>query len=205
MAAASSKASRKSRNSFPKPENTALRNLGPAGMVLIRVGEAADKEPVRALMKRFHGDTVFGHLPFSDAKYDRNADTVLKKPPHMVALVAEWHRPDDAKQIIGLAWATAGSYALSDEGVMATCHVIAIDRDAVLDPEKGSTLGDKMRQAKTFLRLIKALKAWAKTRGAGQVLIHVTTGTKEGGIDARTTGRLLAKAGATAIGGGYVV
>ncbi|WP_075997213.1 hypothetical protein [Salaquimonas pukyongi] len=98
---------------------------------------------------------------------------------------------------------------LSKMGLMATCHVIAIDREAVLDPGKGATpksatMGDKMRQAKTFLRLLKALKAWAKTRGADQVLIHVTTGTKEGGFNTRTTGRLLAKAGATAIGGGYV-
>lgn len=50
------------------------------------------------------------------------------------------------------------------------------------------------------MRLINAIKIWSDTRGAKQVLVHVTTGS-----NLKSTDRLLRRSGATLIGGGYVV
>ena len=162
----------------------------------IRNGRAEDAEAVRALVKQHHERTIFGHLPVSERKLDQYASTILTFPPHMATLVAERDG-----QIVGFLWATAGTYALSDEGVMATCHLIAIDIDT-LHP---------VARARVFLSLLKALKAWSKTRGAERILVHVTTGETdkrqgtEPGFSLKATHRLLEKVGAEAIGGGYVL
>ncbi|MCB1385956.1 MAG: hypothetical protein KDJ80_08455 [Nitratireductor sp.] len=161
----------------------------------IRRFVAQDAENLRRLMRQHHDKTVFGHLPFSDAKFDRHVESILQFPPHMAALVAERTDPEGNSSLAGFAWATAGTYALSDEGVMATCHVIAVD---------GDTLGPVLR-ARVFLSLLKAIKAWSKTRNADHVLVHVTTGSRADGFDTTATHHLLKKVGATAIGGGYVV
>jgi hypothetical protein len=111
-----------------------------------------------------------------------------------VALVAELDsgpeqkRPDN-KRIVGLVWATAGEYFLAEEGVLATVHAIAVDRDH-LSP---------IRRAKTFLRLIAGLRQWARTHNARHILVHLTTGR-----DLRATDRLLRAAGMKCVGGSYV-
>jgi hypothetical protein len=153
--------------------------------ISIRLVERTDKENIRVMLKRFHDQTIWGGHAFSDKKFNEHARAIFAKPAHMVCLVAE---KDGA--IVGLAWASAGSYSLSEELILATCHVIAVDRDA-LSP---------IQRAKTFLRLLKGIKKWSDTRGASEVLVHVTTGT-----DLKATDRLLRKAGARMIGGGYVV
>lgn len=153
--------------------------------IILRVGEAGDKEPVREMLKRFHQTTIFGKYPFSDKKYEEHAQKTLAFPQNMVCIVAELNGA-----IVGLIWASAGQYSLSDELVLTTCHVIAVDQDN-LKP---------IARAKTFLRLISAVKKWSNTRGASEVLVHVTTGT-----NLKTTDRLLRRSGAKCIGGGYVV
>lgn len=55
-------------------------------------------------------------------------------------------------------------------------------------------------RAKTFSRLISAVKKWSITRWASQVLVHVTTGA-----NLNTTNHLLRRFGAKCIGCGYVV
>lgn len=54
-------------------------------------------------------------------------------------------------------------------------------------------------RAKTFLRLISAVKKWSITRWASQVLVHVTTGA-----NLKSTDKLLRRSGAKCVGGGYV-
>lgn len=153
--------------------------------IILRVGEAGDKEPVREMLKRFHQTTIFGKYPFSDKKYEEHAQKILTFPQNMVCIVAELNGV-----IVGLIWASAGQYSLSDELVLTTCHVIAVDQEN-LKP---------IARAKTFLRLISAVKKWSITRGASQVLVHVTTGT-----NLKSTDKLLHRSGAKCIGGGYVV
>ena len=158
-------------------------------------------EPVRDLLKRVHAKTVFGKYPFSDKKFEKQAEAVLAKPLHMVSLVADL----DGK-IIGFAWATAGEHLISEEGVLTTCHVIAVEPDAAGGGKAAKpAMGDMTRRATTFLRLLKGIKAWSRTRGSEHVILHVTTGNVDSGLDAERTGRLLKKIGAQRLGGGYLV
>lgn len=169
-------------------KNTAASSATPAdksGKILIRFVEARDKEAARNLLKQLHVNSIFAEHAFSDKKFDQHAKKIFSRPKNMACLVAEL---DGA--IVGLIWASAGSYSLSQDLVLATCHVIAIDT---------VRLGS-VRRAKCFLRLIKAVQKWSKTCGAKQVLVHVTTGTS-----LTATDRLLRRSGAKIIGGGYVV
>ena len=83
----------------------------------------------------------------------------------------------------------AGEYLLSEGMVCTTVHAIAVDT-LRLSP---------LRRAKTFLRLIKGLRRWSKTRNSKHLLVHVTTGQK-----LTATDRLLRAAGMRMVGGGYV-
>lgn len=159
------------------------------GKIIIRVIKPEDKEPARALLKAHHSSTIYSEYPFSDDKFDVHAEKIYSYPENMVCFVAELIN-DDGNDIVGLLWASAGSYALSDALIFSTCHVVAIH------PKK---LG-KLKKVKTFMRLIKAVKTWSDTRGANQVLVHVTTGT-----NIAVTDRLLRRSGARCVGGGYVV
>ena len=124
-------------------------------------------------------------VPFSDAKFDRGADLVLSgAAPHTVALVAELN-----SRLVGAAWATAGEYFIGEGEVLATVHFIAVDTDFC----------GRLLSAKVFLRLVSSIRAWAKTRGASRLLIHVTTGQELAATD-----RLLKAAGMNLIGGAYV-
>jgi len=104
--------------------------------------------------------------------------------PHTVALVAELN-----SRLVGAAWATAGEYFIGEGEVLATVHFIAVDTDFC----------GRLLSAKVFLRLVSSIRAWAKTRGASRLLIHVTTGH-----ELATTDRLLKAAGMNLIGGAYV-
>lgn len=192
-AAVATEAAAHSASNTAKPSFTALKS--PPVSTRLRPIELRDREPIRDLLRRYHDRTIFGHLAFSDQKFDRLADTVYAKSPHMVCLVAEREG-----QILGFSCASAGSYQLSDEGIMATCHAVIVDTDRFSD-----TMGGKARRAVTFLRLLKGIKAWSKTRGADHLLVHITTGTVEDGFDAEATARLLRKVGGKSIGGGYIV
>jgi len=73
--------------------------------------------------------------------------------------------------------------------VLTTVHFIAVDTEFC----------GRLLSAKTFLRLIAAIRKWSTTRNASRLLIHVTTGH-----DLASTDRLLRAAGMKMIGGGYV-
>lgn len=167
--------------------DTAPKDL--TGKIIIRVIKPEDKEPARDLLKAHHASTIYAEYPFSDDKFDTHAEKIYSYPENMVCFVAELIN-DDGNEIVGLLWASAGSYALSDALIFSTCHVVAVH------PEKLS----RLKKVKTFMRLIKAVKIWSDTRGANQVLVHVTTGT-----NIAVTDRLLRRSGAKCIGGGYVV
>jgi hypothetical protein len=105
--------------------------------------------------------------------------------PHQCLIVAECNG-----RVVGLASFSAGEYVLGEGGVMTTVHLIAVDVD----------LCGPFLSAKVFIKLLRGIAAWSKTRGARQILVHVTMGS---GI--KQTDRLLRAGGAVCIGGNYVV
>ena len=156
-----------------------------AGKLLIRPMEERDREEIRAVLQYEHKQTIFRNQPFSDWKYDRHVNEVLSKPQRMTCLVAEWKGA-----AIGVAWAGADSYMLSDGPLFVTVYGLAVEMQS-LSP---------LRRAKAFISLVKGVQRWAKSMNASHTFIHVTTGT-----NLKSTDKLLRAAGATCVGGAYVV
>ena len=71
---------------------------------------------------------------------------------------------------------------------MTTAHLIAVDAERC----------GRYLSAKAFVRLLGAIRLWSDSRGASQILVHVTTG-----VAIRQTDRLLRAVGARLLGGSY--
>tara|TARA_R110002020_G_scaffold48286_12_gene137726 strand:- start:4382 stop:5332 length:951 start_codon:yes stop_codon:yes gene_type:complete len=112
-----------------------------------------DREGARGMLKQLHARTVFRAQVFADGKVDRMFDRVLARQPGMVGIVAEH---DGAP--VGIAWATADEYLLSDGPRFVTVHLVAVDLN--LRP---------FRRAKAFLTLVTAIRQWAAAQGASPV------------------------------------
>jgi hypothetical protein len=146
--------------------------------------EERDTEIVRDIIKQHHETTVFRDQAFSDWKLNEHFSLILSRPPRMVCPVATLDgRP------IGVAWAIADSYMLTDGPLFVTVHVIAVDLTT-----------PAIRRAKAFLALITAIRQWAASLNASHSFIHVTTGFR---IDA--TDRLVKAAGGRFVGGAYAL
>lgn len=157
------------------PEDVGLR---------VRLLESRDRESIGRILKQHHATTVFRDQPFSDWKLDRHFQLILSRPPRMACLVAIWNG-----EVLGVAWATADSYMLSDGPLFSTVEVIAVDLERL-----------PLRRAKVFLALVAGLKQWAASMGASHTFVHVTTGS-----NLKATDRLMRASGAQFIGGAYVV
>tara|TARA_R110002020_G_scaffold278506_6_gene493952 strand:+ start:3738 stop:4322 length:585 start_codon:yes stop_codon:yes gene_type:complete len=149
-----------------------------------RLAESRDREVAREILKQLHAKTVFRAQVFADGKVDRMIDRVLARQPGMVGIVAEH---DGAP--VGIAWATADEYLLSEGTRFVTVHVVAVD--LTLNP---------FRRAKAFLTLVTAIRQWAAAQGASPVFFHVMTGANLAATD-----RLMRAAGAQIVGGQYVI
>ncbi|UNZ53846.1 hypothetical protein [Agrobacterium tumefaciens] len=150
----------------------------------VRLLEREDTPAVRDIMKQHHVSTVFRDQAFSDWKLNEHFNLILSRPPRMVCPVATLDGTP-----VGVTWAIADSYMLSDGPMFVTVQVIAVDLS--LPP---------VRRAKVFLALVAAIKKWAASLNASHSFIHVTTGSR---IEA--TDRLMRAAGAKLTGGAYVV
>lgn len=150
----------------------------------IRLLEKDDTPFVRDIMKQHHASTVFRNQDFSDWKLNEHFNLILSRPPRMVCPVAIL----DGKPV-GVTWAIADSYMLSDGPLFVTVHVIAVDLS--LPP---------VRRAKVFLSLVAAIKKWATSLNASHSFVHVTTGSR---IEA--TERLMKASGATFVGGAFML
>ncbi|AYM80343.1 hypothetical protein G6L67_04170 [Agrobacterium tumefaciens] len=152
--------------------------------IKVRLLEKDDTLAVREIMKQHHASTVFRDQEFSDWKLNEHFNLILSRPPRMVCPIATL----DGKPV-GVTWAIADSYMLSDGPMFVTVHVIAVDLSL-----------PSVRRAKVFLALVAAIKKWATSLNASHSFIHVTTGSR---IEA--TDRLMKAAGATPVGGAYKI
>lgn len=150
----------------------------------IRLLEERDTGVVRDIIKQHHQTTVFRDQAFSDWKLNEHFHQILSRPPRMVCPVAIL----DGKPV-GVTWAVADSFMLTDGPLFVMVHVVAVD--LTLPP---------LRRAKVFLSLVAAIRQWANSLNATHSFIHVTTGSN---IEA--TDRLMKAAGAKFVGGAYLV
>ena len=153
--------------------------------IIIRLPQKGDWRALEALLRKQHARTVFADIPISDRKLAMFEGDARNPQPHQCLLVAECQA-----RVVGLTWVTAGDYVLGEGCSMTTVHLLAVDTDHC----------GPFRSAKVFIKLLRGITAWSKTRGARQILIHVTTGTA-----IKQTDRLLRAGGGVCLGGSYVV
>jgi hypothetical protein len=139
----------------------------------------------RALLRQHHANTVFRDQPFSDWKFDRNISQVLSRPPRMAGIVAECEG-----RVIGLAWAVADSYMLSDGPLFVTVQLIAVELEKT----------GPVRRAKAFLALVSGIRQSAQSTNASHSFIHVTTVS-----NLKATDRLVKVSGGKCVGGSYAL
>ena len=153
--------------------------------ISLRIAEPSDWPYLRSLVRQLHERTIFADMTFSETKFDE-IEARLKRP-HLgeCVLVAEAEG-----QIVGGAWFSAGHHILSETSLMTTVHIVAVDVRRCRP----------FRAAKVFIRLVRGIVAWSRSRKAKRVLIHVTTGDS-----IAATHRLIQAGGAQLIGGGYMV
>jgi hypothetical protein len=147
--------------------------------------ESRDRAALHNLLVQHHANTEFRAQPFSPWKFNQNFDHVVSRPPRNVGMVVEL---GDA--VIGVAWASADSYMLSDGPLFCTVQLIAVELEAI----------GPLRRAKAFLALVAGIRQWAASMNASHSFIHVTTGSNLAATD-----RLMKAAGARTVGGAYVV
>ncbi|MFI0844671.1 hypothetical protein [Mesorhizobium sp. IMUNJ 23232] len=153
--------------------------------VSVRVVEERDWPAIRELVRKQHRRTVFSDMPFSDKKFDAIEARLKKSAKHECLIVAE-----AKSEIVGGAWFAAGEYALCENSLMTTVHIIAVDAERC-----GPYLS-----ARTFIRLVRGVVVWSESVKAKRVLVHVTTG-----VNLAPTDRLMKAVGSDIIGGGYVI
>ncbi len=172
--------------------NSSKRKKKPATQnnnIIVRLAKPQDLEPARAIARALHEKTVFAHIPWSDRKFDRQCDEIIKLPPNKVGLVAELNG-----KVLGFAFLTCGEYFIGEGHIVTTVQTIAVDSDNLMPTTA----------IKAFMRLIEGAKKWAATRGEkGSNVMVVLTVTS--GVNLKATDRILRKAGAKCVGGGYVV
>lgn len=136
------------------------------------------------MVQKVHERSVFSDIPFSDRKLALIEAQARDPQPHKCVLVAEIDG-----RVVGLAGCSAGEYLLGEGAVLTTVHLIGVDTDYC----------GPFRSAKVFVKLLRGIAAWSKTRGARQILVHVTTG-----YALKQTDRLIRAGGGVCIGGSYV-
>ncbi|NVK35015.1 MAG: hypothetical protein HWE23_11080 [Rhodobacteraceae bacterium] len=150
----------------------------------VRLFEECDIPVNWNIMRQYQAKTVFRDQPFSDWKLDRHFQKILSRSPRMIGTIVEWQG-----EPVGVTWAAADSYMLSDSPMFVTVHVIAVD-----------LIQKPLRRAKAFLALVGGLRKWAASLKASHTIIHVTTGSK-----LKSTDCMMNAAGAQFMGGAYVV
>jgi hypothetical protein len=132
-----------------------------------------------------HERSVFSDISLSDRKLAALEVQARNPQPHECVLVAEIDG-----RVVGLAACSAGEYLLGEGSVLTTVHMIGVDTDSC----------GPVRSAKVFVKLMRGIAAWSKTRGARQILVHVSTGNA-----LKQTDRLIRAGGGLCIGGSYLV
>lgn len=147
-----------------------------------RVAEG-HRDEVRALMRGAHERSVFGDIPFSDAKFDRAFDNTLNASAQYIGLVVTL-----GERVLGSCYCSLGGYFIGEGGRIVSVTTFNIDPGC----------GEGLLGGKVALRLAKGIETWARAQGATHILYHVTAG-----VDTARADRFFRRIGMKQIGGKY--
>ena len=174
----------KNRNNPPQVGAHKKEQSARKGQLHARLFSRDDLPVARLLIRQHHEVTLFRDEKFSDQKLERQFELILSHPPGMIGISVEYQG-----NVVGLAWASANGYMLTDGPPIVSVNLIAVHLG--LRP---------IRRAKVFLSLVHAVRQWAAAIDASHTFLHVTTGFRLAATD-----KLLKGCGARLIGGSYVL
>ncbi|MEO9526370.1 hypothetical protein [Roseibium sp.] len=167
---------------------------GPARTsVKIRLADGSDADCLAGvhLAREAHGRTIFRDIPFSEDKARTLFDKAIGQPERfgLIYAVPGVEGPLAKDGLLGFASVHAGEHFLGTGTLIATVQTLNISQNL-----SGTLLGGKVA-----LRLVRAVRHWAKERGCAHLLVHVTNGE-----NAEDADRFFRRCGMVTVGGNYV-
>lgn len=143
------------------------------------------------LAREAHRHTIFRDIPFSEDKARAIFEKATSQPGRfgLIYAVPGADEPLSEKGLYGFASVHAGEYFLGAGALIATVQTLNISQRLT-----GTMLGGKVA-----LRLVQAVRHWAKERGCAHFMVHVTNGD-----NAEEADRFFRRCGMKTIGGNYV-
>ncbi|WP_152502797.1 GNAT family N-acetyltransferase [Labrenzia sp. THAF82] len=143
------------------------------------------------LAQEAHRNTIFRDIPFSEDKARAVFEKAIAEPGRFGLIYAV---PSDDELLSedglhGFASVHAGEYFLGTGALIATVQTLNISRRLT-----GTMLGGKVA-----LRLVQAVRHWAKERGCAHFMVHVTNGD-----NAEEADRFFRRCGMVTVGGNYL-
>ncbi|MBG6163790.1 GNAT superfamily N-acetyltransferase [Labrenzia sp. EL_195] len=163
------------------------------GNMVVRLadGSEADYRAGVYLAREAHRNTIFRDIPFSEAKARAIFDKAMAQPNRfgLIYAVPGGGGPLAEDGLYGFGSVHAGEYFLGSGTLIATVQTLNISRN----------LSGKLLGGKVALRLMKAIRLWAKERGCSHILVHVTNGMSVSESD-----QFFRRCGLNTVGGNYV-
>ncbi|WFE88609.1 hypothetical protein K1718_20945 [Roseibium porphyridii] len=143
------------------------------------------------LAREAHRNTIFREIPFSEDKARAIFEKATSRPDRfgLIYAVPSADEPLSEDGLYGFASVHAGEYFLGTGALIATVQTLNISKRLA-----GTLLGGKVA-----LRLVQAVRHWAKERGCAHFMVHVTNGD-----NAEEADRFFRRCGMKTIGGNYV-
>lgn len=142
------------------------------------------------LAREAHLRTIFRDIPFSEAKARAIFDKAIVEPERfgLIYAVPGADEPLAEDGLLGFASVQAGEHFLGSGTLIATVQTLNISQKLT-----GTLLGGKVA-----LRLVQAVRDWAKERGCAHLMVHVTNGE-----NAEDADRFFRRCGMVTVGGNY--
>jgi GNAT superfamily N-acetyltransferase len=164
---------------------------GKPGLTLrLADGSEADCRAGIHLAREAHGRTIFRDIPFSEDKARAIYTKAVAQPERfgLIYAVPGADAPLKIDGLLGFASVQAGEYFLGTGTLIATVQTLNISQKIA-----GTLLGGKVA-----LRLVQAVRHWAKERGCAHLMVHVTNGE-----NAEDADRFFRRCGMVTVGGNY--
>ncbi|MFN3253835.1 hypothetical protein [Roseibium album] len=174
------------------PEGRAAKGTTHGNMV-VRLADDSEADYCAGvyLARESHQNTIFRDIPFSEEKAHAIFDKATAQPNRFGLIYAVPSGGGSLAEdgLYGFASVHAGEYFLGSGTLVATVQTLNISRN----------LSGKLLGGKVALRLMKAIRLWAKERGCSHILVHVTNGMSVSESD-----QFFRRCGLNTVGGNYV-
>ncbi len=142
------------------------------------------------LAREAHLRTIFRDIPFSATKARTIFDKAMSEPDRfgLIYAVPGVDEPLAEDGLFGFASVQAGEHFLGTGTLIATVQTLNVSQKLT-----GTLLGGKVA-----LRLVQAVRHWAKVRSCAHLMVHVTNGD-----NAEDADRFFRRCGIVTVGGNY--